>query len=62
MEGIIYVQLSKMEEKYVRFQRVHIQKGQKLSIRTYLNLLTILKVTFNGSLRSNLILQKKMCL
>ena len=35
MEGIISVQLSKMEEKYVRFQRGHIQKGQKMSIRTY---------------------------
>ena len=26
IEDIIFVQLSEMEEKYVRFQRVHIQK------------------------------------
>ena len=26
MEGITYVQLSEMEEKYARFQRVHIKK------------------------------------
>ena len=26
IEGITYVQLSKMEEKYARFLRVHIQK------------------------------------
>ena len=26
IEGIIYVQLSDMEEKLARFQRVHIQK------------------------------------
>ena len=26
IEGIIYVQLTGMEEKHMRFQRVHIQK------------------------------------
>ena len=26
IKGIIYLQLSEMEEKYMRFQRVHIQK------------------------------------
>ena len=26
IEGMIYVQSAEMEEKYVRFQRVHIQK------------------------------------